>query len=37
MTTPPTNPEPALRTPEQIEQEKQMKRMMIWVIIGAVA
>ena len=37
MTTPPTNPEPALRTPEQIEQEKQMKRMMTWVIIGAVA
>jgi len=37
MTTPPTNPEPAPRTPEQIEQEKQMKRMMTWVIIGAVA
>lgn len=37
MTTPPTNPEPALRTPEQIEQDKQMKRMMTWVIIGAVA
>lgn len=36
MTTPPSNPEPAPRTPEQIEQEKQMKRLMIGVIIGAV-
>lgn len=36
MTTPPTNPEPAPRTPEQIEQEKQMKRLMIGVIVGAV-
>ncbi|MCC6569079.1 MAG: hypothetical protein IT315_07565 [Anaerolineales bacterium] len=36
MTTPPTNPEPAPRTPEQIEQEKQMKRIMIGVIVGAV-
>ncbi|MCC6300066.1 MAG: hypothetical protein IT314_12265 [Anaerolineales bacterium] len=35
MTTP-TSPEPAPLTPEQIEQEKQMKRLMIWVIVGAV-
>ncbi|MFN8388624.1 MAG: hypothetical protein U0V48_17370 [Anaerolineales bacterium] len=36
MTTPPSNPEPAPRTPEQIEQEKQMKRLMVGVIAGAV-
>lgn len=36
MTTP-TSLEPAPLTPEQIEQEKQMKRLMIWVIVGAVA
>jgi hypothetical protein len=36
MTTPPTNPEPAPRTPEQIEQEKQMKRLIAVVIAGAV-
>lgn len=36
MTTP-TSPEPAPLTPEQIEQDKQMKRLMIWVIVGAVA
>lgn len=37
MTTPLPSPEPALeRTPEQIEQEKKMKRMMTMVIIGAV-
>ncbi|RIK30282.1 MAG: hypothetical protein DCC56_08075 [Anaerolineae bacterium] len=35
MTTP-TSLEPAPLTPEQIEQEKQMKRLMIWVIVGAV-
>jgi hypothetical protein len=36
MTTPQTIPEPTPRTPEQIEQEKQTKRLMIGVIIGAV-
>ena len=37
MTTPLPSPEPALElTPEQIEQEKKMKRMMTMVIIGAV-
>lgn len=36
MTTPPITPEPAPRTPEQIEQEKQMKRLMAAVIAGAV-
>ncbi|WKZ48071.1 MAG: hypothetical protein QY306_01725 [Anaerolineales bacterium] len=35
MTTP-TSFEPAPLTPEQVEQEKQMKRLMIWVIVGAV-
>jgi hypothetical protein len=37
MTTSSTNIETAPRTPEQIEQEKQMKRLMTWVIVGAVA
>lgn len=36
MTTSPTYSEPTPRTPEQIEQEKQMKRLTTWVIIGAV-
>ncbi len=36
MTVPPINPEPTPRTPEQIEQEKQMKRLMTAVIAGAV-
>ena len=37
MTTPLPSREPALEpTPEQIEQEKKMKRMMTMVIIGAV-
>jgi len=37
MTTPLPNPESAPpRTPEQIEQDKQMKRIMIGVTIGAV-
>ncbi len=36
MTTTPTSPEYTPKTPEQIEQEKQMKRLMIWVIVGAV-
>ncbi len=38
MTTPLPNPEPALPpTPEQLEPDKQMKRLMTWVIVGAVA
>ena len=36
MTTPSTNAKSAPRTPEQIEQEKQIQRAMTGVIIGAV-
>jgi hypothetical protein len=37
MTTSSTTIETAPRTPEQIEQEKQMKRLTTWVIVGTVA